>query len=153
MRQSQLKLRAERGQSVALDSNSLSSRLCIVNPHLDAVGGFELAYEAGIPKLRRDAKIFAAAHQRVRLCTFRGSCDAVWIKIFLLSTSSGYESAGNKVVSTFAAADLSSPQSLTSQDRPRPTLLKLPLLLRWSLREEPWPNRRDQKRESECDDI
>ena len=52
--------------------------------HFDAIFCFELANEARVPQLTRDAEVLAAAHQRIALARLSRSGDARRVKVLLL---------------------------------------------------------------------
>ena len=57
----------------------------MLRKHLDAVLRLELADEARVPELARDAEVLAAAHERVALARLSRGGDAVGLKVLLLS--------------------------------------------------------------------
>jgi hypothetical protein len=64
----------------------------VLDPQLAAVGLFELADEARVPQLRRDAQVLAAAQQRVRLAALAGRRDRLLGKVLALAARLGDES-------------------------------------------------------------
>lgn len=135
---------------------ALPARLGILHPHLDAVLSPECADEARIPELRGDAKVFATAHKRVRFGPFSRRSYAVWVKVFLLSTSSGYEAAHQEgemqTVSWKERGILAgSSCALTDQDRRGPILWRQSFAQHSSRLAEPWPSLPVQRRGSGCD--
>lgn len=66
-------------------------RALVLDPHLPRQFGRELADEPRIPELARNAQIFAAAHECVRLAALSGGWDAVGIKVLLFAAGDGDE--------------------------------------------------------------
>ena len=60
---------------------------------LYAMFRLELPDEAGVPELARDAKVFAAAHERVALARLRCGGNAIRVEVLLLSTGNTDEPA------------------------------------------------------------
>lgn len=58
----------------------------VLRKQLDAVLFLELADEPRIPKLRRNAKVLATAHERVALTAFRCRRNPTLVKVVLLSS-------------------------------------------------------------------
>ena len=59
----------------------------------DRVRGLELADEARVPELARDAEVLAAAHERVALARLGRGRDPVRVEVLLLAARGGDESA------------------------------------------------------------
>jgi hypothetical protein len=64
----------------------------VLDPNLLAVGLLELADEARVPQLRRDAQVLAAAQQRVRLAALAGRRDRLLGEVLALAARLGDES-------------------------------------------------------------
>jgi len=64
----------------------------MLHPNLLTLVRHELADEAGIPQLRRDAQILAAAHQRVGLAALGGGGDALGVEVLLFAAGDGDKS-------------------------------------------------------------
>lgn len=73
--------------------NSLLFGRDVLRKDLDAVLGLELADEARVPQLACDAEVFAAAHERVALARLGCGRDTRRVKVLLLPTGDGDESA------------------------------------------------------------
>lgn len=67
----------------------------VLDPHLVAVLLLEGAEEPGVPELRGDPEVLAAAHQRVGLAALAGGRDRVRSKVLAFATGLGDESANN----------------------------------------------------------
>lgn len=64
----------------------------MLDPLLDGVLLHELADEAGVPELRGDAEVLAAAHEGVGLAALGGGGDAVLGEVLLLAARLAHES-------------------------------------------------------------
>jgi hypothetical protein len=73
--------------SPPLSRNMLHHQLAHVSLH-------EAANEPGIPELRSNSQVFAAAHQRVGLAALGRGGDAVRVEVLLFAAGEGDETAG-----------------------------------------------------------
>ena len=59
----------------------------------------EATDESGIPELRGNSQVFAAAHERVGLTAFGGGGDAVGVEVLLFATGEGDEAGESQLAS------------------------------------------------------
>ena len=64
-------------------------------PHLVAVLLLEIANIDGIPQLRCDTEVLAAAQQRIRLAALTSGGDSVGAKVLALAARLGNEAVAN----------------------------------------------------------
>ena len=70
----------------------------MLDPHLLCEFTVELADKPRIPQFARDAQVFAAAHQGVRLAPLGRSRDAIRVEILLFSARYRYETVRTESV-------------------------------------------------------
>ena len=64
----------------------------VFDENLCAILGLELADEARIPELARDAEVLATAHEGVALARLGSGRDAIRVEVLLFPTSDGDQS-------------------------------------------------------------
>jgi hypothetical protein len=69
----------------------------VLHHHLAHVSLHEATDESGIPELRGDSQIFAAAHERVGLAALGRGGNAVGIEVLLFAAGEGDEAGVNEL--------------------------------------------------------
>lgn len=125
----------------------LLALLCylMLYPNLFRMVCNEFADPARVPKLTRNSKIFAAAHEGVGLATFDGSRNAFGRKIILLAAGDRNQSRRHVSAASFLLQKMEGVMKITFQALLGHILSSPPLSLRLSLLLVPGPRLRARK--------